>query len=281
MNARKRAALLKRHPEKFEGLRGRRWGIVEAGPRKKDGAPALLLCPGTLGRAGIFFQQIDALRREARVLAVTYPASDGIEDWVGDLRLMLERRGIDRVTILGSSLGGNLVQIFAAHYPELIDNAMPGNTLAAVSGINKRPPWSLNIDKTPIADIRGRMIAGQRAWLDNHPDHEGLISMLIEEINGGISARHLKALQKAPPLPGIDLPASCIAVVESADDLLITPDVRAGVRARFPRSTVYRFSHGGHFSYVVRPAEYIAMLRDRLGLNVEGSPWQGKRVKVA
>ena len=38
-------------------------------------------------------------------------------------------------------------------------------------------------------------------------------------------------------------------------------------------SVAYRYEWGGHFPYVVRPAEYTAMLEQAMGLEVTGPDW--------
>ena len=70
------AALL---PEERVTINGREWGTVAAG----DQGPSLVLLPGTLGRADIFWQQIEALKGRARILALSYPANGGVAEWAG------------------------------------------------------------------------------------------------------------------------------------------------------------------------------------------------------
>ena len=62
----------RRHRERAVRAGGQSWRVIETkGPR---GAPVLVMLPGTLGTAEIFWNQIAALKGRVRVVSVTYPA---------------------------------------------------------------------------------------------------------------------------------------------------------------------------------------------------------------
>ena len=123
-----RDAFLTRHPETRITLQGRDWGLIDTGGDRE----ALLFLPGTLGRADVFFRQIEALAPHRRVLAVSYPASGGVVEWAQSLGVLLDRLGIARVAVLGSSLGGYLAQYFAATQPARVSHLFAANTLDGV-----------------------------------------------------------------------------------------------------------------------------------------------------
>jgi pimeloyl-ACP methyl ester carboxylesterase len=225
----------KLHPEQRIAIGGREWGYVQAGDR----GPALLLIPGTLGRADIFWQQIEALKARARIVAVTYPRSGGVIEWASDLAELCGRLDLGRVTVLGSSLGGYVAQYFAATYPDLTEGLVAANTLHSVANVAARPPYSSDLDNAPIEELRTR----------------------------------LNALKRGPELPPLDLPRERIATIEAVDDPLIPPQMRDAVRARLNPSVAYRFEWGGHFPYVVRPDLYVSLLEEQLGLPATGDGW--------
>lgn len=269
--ARDRFAML--HPEQRTVIDGHEWGYVRVG----DHGPALLLIPGTLGRGDIFWQQIDALKDRARILAVTYPASGGIAEWAGDLAGLCGGLGLDRVTVLGSSLGGYLAQYFAATYPHLTERLIAANTLHSVADVASRPPYSSDLDKAPIEEIRAGFGRGLGLWRDNHPEQADLVELLMAEVGGRIPEPELRArlnaLKRGPELPPLALPRDRIATIEGGDDPLIPPQMREAVRARLEPSVAYAFEWGGHFPYVVRPELYLSLLEEQLGLPVTGESW--------
>lgn len=266
-----------RHPEQRILIGGREWGYVLAG----DTGPALLLIPGTLGRGDIFWQQIEALEGRARIVAVTYPKSGGVAEWASDLAELCGRIGLDRVTVLGSSLGGYLAQYFAAAYPRMIERLIAANTLHSVAGIAARPPYSSDLDNAPIEELRAGFGRGLGIWRDAHPEQAELVDLLMAEVGGRIPEPELRtrlnALKQGPELPPLSLPSERIATIESADDPLIPPPMRDAVRARLEPSVAYRFEWGGHFPYVARPDLYVSLLEEQLGLPVTRESWsQGK-----
>ncbi|MBJ6124997.1 alpha/beta fold hydrolase [Microvirga splendida] len=262
-----------RHSEQRMVVNGREWGYVEAG----RSGPALLLIPGTLGRGDIFWQQIEALEGRARIVAVTYPASGGIVEWAGDLADLCGRLGLERVTVLGSSLGGYLAQFFAAAYPHSAERLIAANTLHSVAGIAERPPYSSDLDHAPIGELRAGFGRGLGVWRDTHPEQAELVDLLLAEVGGRIPEpelrARLKALKQGPELPPLDLPRERIATIESADDPLIPPLMREAVRARLNPSVAYRFEWGGHFPYVARPELYTSLLEEQLGLSTTHESW--------
>ena len=261
------------HPEERVTVNGREWGVVEAG----DTGPVLLLIPGTLGRGDIFWRQIEALKDRARILAVTYPRTGGVVEWADDLASLCSARGVTRVAVLGSSLGGYQAQYLAAAHPELVERLIAANTLNSVSLIRDMPPYSSDLDNAPIGELRAGFHRGLGAWAETHPEQKDLVELLLQEADGRIPEPELRArlnaLKRGPELPPLALPREKIATIEGADDPLIPPPMRAAVRARLQPAVAYRFETGGHFPYVVRPGLYISLLEEQLGLTVTGEGW--------
>ena len=274
-----RDAFAAQFPERRIALNGRDWGYVEAGQ-----GPALVLIPGTLGRGDVFWQQIAALSDRLRVVAVTYPETGGIEDWADDLAALMDHLGLERVSLLGSSLGGYLAQYFAAAHPTRVDRLFAANTLHSVAGITDKMPYALDLDAAPIADLRAGFGQGLGQWAKAHPDQADLVELLMGEVNGRIPEAELrmrlKALKTAPGLPDLALPQDRMFTIEADDDPLIPPEMRAAVRARVQPDVAYRFTWGGHFPYVARPEAYTALLEQAMGLVVTGPDWGGETERV-
>ena len=260
------------HPEVRTDLNGREWGVVDVGS-----GPVLLLIPGTLGRGDIFWQQMLALKDRLRIIAVTYPESGGIAEWSGDLLALMDRLGVSKATVLGSSLGGYLAQYLTAAAPERVERLIGANTLCAVQGIDQRMPYALDLDNVPVKELRGGFAGGLGQWQKAHPEQADLVELLMGEVNGRIPEAELRARLKAtkfaPDLGPVSLPAERIITIEADDDPLIPPEMRAMVRAHLKPGIAYRFLSGGHFPYVARPAEYTALLEQAMGLEASGPDW--------
>ena len=269
-----RTAFGARHPETRRDLNGRDWGVIDTGGT----GPAMLFIPGTLGRADVFWNQMAALG-ECRVLSVSYPAAGGVDDWVEDLASLLDQCAIPSTAVLGSSLGGYVAQTLAARHPGRVSHLFAAHTLADATGIAQRPPYALDLETAPIDDLRAGFRAGLGAWKQAHPDQADLVDLLLADVAGRIPEPEIRArlaaLKHARPLPADARPPAQTTILDSADDPLIPPPLREGVRARFPLAQAFRFAWGGHFPYLARPATYTALLRARLGLAPLPAEWAG------
>jgi len=260
------------HPEQRIDLNGRDWGYLDVGE-----GPALVLIPGTLGRSDIFWQQIEALKGRLRIVATTYPETGGVPDWAGDITTLMDRLGIGKAVVLGSSLGGYLAQYIAGVTPERVEKLVAANTLDSVMGVKGRMPYALDLQAVPIDDLRGGFGGGLNQWRETHPDQAEVVDLLLMEVGGRIPEAELRnrlaALKFGPELPAPGLPAEKIVTIQADDDPLIPPEMRAAVRARLSPSVAYRFLSGGHFPYVARPGDYTALLEQVMGLESDGPDW--------
>lgn len=262
-----------RYAEERAIIDGREWGVVSAG----DSGPALVLLPGTLGRADIFWQQIDALKHRARILALSYPADGGVVEWAGDIATLMDRAGMATATVLGSSLGGFVAQYLAGVSADRVDGLVAANTLTSVAALGDIPPYKFDLDAEPVEKLRQGFTAGLQAAAAANPAIQPLVDLLLGEVEGRIPEAEmrsrLKALKHGPELPPVSLPRDRIVTIEAADDPLIPQPMRELVRERLKPCKAFHFKSGGHFPYVVRPRAYTAMLEERLGLEVTGDAW--------
>lgn len=268
-----RDAFLVDTPETRLVINGRDWGMIRVG----DNGPALVLIPGTLGRADVFWQQITALSGKARILALSYPATGGIEDWAKDIAGMIKDQGLEGAMVLGSSLGGYLAQYVTAKYPELVGGLVAANTLVSAQGIDQKPPYKFDVLNMPIAELRAGFEAGLKGWLDPANPYSDLAGLLLAEVAGRIPEPELRAriqaLKTAPGLLAQSLPKKVRYTIESDDDHLITPEMRQAVRDVVDPGRSFRFRAASHFPYVAQPKDYTALLEEVLGLAAADSRW--------
>jgi len=252
----------RQYPEQRILVNHRDWGVIEAGSH----GPALLLLPGTLGRADIFWHQIESLSGEARILALTYPETGDITDWCEDIATLMAAKSINSTTVLGSSLGGYIAQYFAATRPELVDNLIAANTLPAVDFLQSIPPYSADLDALPAEDLMLGFNQGLSQWMIDEPDRQDLVELLLAEVSGRIPAPELRArlnaLKRGPELPKQTLAKAHIFTVESDDDRLIPAPVREAVRASLNPIRCEIFKHGSHFPYLTNATRYSEMIRE-------------------
>jgi len=244
-------------------LWGLTWRLIETKPKAAN-APALLMLPGTLGSAEIFWRQIVALGDRLRVMSVTYPQIADIERLADGLAALLDRNGVSRASVVGSSLGGFLAQWFAARHPGRVDRLFIGSSLAdpKLLDLTGRTPAAL--ESLPATRHRDFILASVRSWPEPEPVFAALKAVLIESGTKLLSPRALKArvlaVQRSPAVPRLQIPDGRITVIDCADDPLIPRHVQDDVRRRYQGAKYVRLPVGGHYPYITRSEAYTAIL---------------------
>ena len=252
-------------------IRGRRWGVLESKAvqgKRNTGKPALLMLPGTLGNADIFWNQFTALGRELRMISVGYPLTDDLEAMVGDLVRLLDRYGIERTSVLGSSFGGFAAQTLAEAVPDRMETLFISNSLTDTSLTGPNFPTAEVLRMIPPRDLRAHMSPQIKAAKASIPTQEELKPLLLRELHEVLPPRgpklRLAALFGANRIPAPQIARKQVVVIDSTDDPLIAPPIRADVVKRYRGAERHRFDVGGHFPYITRHAEYTDILRRRL-----------------
>ncbi|MBI1774982.1 MAG: alpha/beta hydrolase [Proteobacteria bacterium] len=259
----KQETFRKRHRERRVEAGGLGWGVIQTKGRK--GGPTLILVPGTLGTADIFWNQMAALGQHVRIVSLTVPNARTITGLADALAKLMDKLGIAKASLLGSSLGGYLVQHFAARHPERIETLFVANTL--IDPTRLRGP--------SVAEAR-RMPAKQHLEINQArvrtmptPD-AGFKLMQKALLDAGLrlGAATLKMrvliVRGGPPVPKLSLPQSRIVTIDSKDDQILPQAELAAVRRRYPKARHVRLPMGGHFPYITRPEIYIELFRRHL-----------------
>ncbi|WP_370151840.1 alpha/beta fold hydrolase [Ferrovibrio sp.] len=256
-----------RYPARDVTADGLTWQAVEA-PAASEGVPCLLMLPGTLGTAEIWWNQIAALAGSVRMLAVTYPVIDDAERLVDGLVALCRQRGIARTSVIGSSLGGFLSQLFAARHSDLTETLFIGNSLSDPDIANVTGMDIATLEALPAEEHRKFILASVDSWPEATPAVSAMKQVLYDSGRRLLTAEALKArvltLRKARAIPKLAIPDSRVVVIDAEDDPLIPRAVQDDVVRRYPGGEHQRLPFGGHYPYVVDPEPYTAILRRRL-----------------
>ncbi len=261
----KLAAFRAKYPERTVAAGRLNWGVIEV--KGKKGQPTLVLIPGTLGVADIFWNQIVALKGKARIVAVTVPASVDIVKLADSLKALFDKLKIDKAHLLGSSLGGFLIQHFAARHPERIEKLYVANTLLDPKAKELKGPLPAEAKKmTPKQHLEKAYsnIAGMPT-----PDAGfKLLKTVLKDNADRLGGKWLKSrvlvVRDGPAVPKLKLPDSKIIVLDCADDPVVAAPVLEAVRKRYPKAERFHLESGGHFPYVTRPKDYIELFKKTL-----------------
>jgi pimeloyl-ACP methyl ester carboxylesterase len=151
------------------GLAYRTWG--------PPGGPPLVLLHALGENGGDWDNVAPAFGRHWRVYAPDL-RGHGRSDWPGDYSVELMRADIlafldalalDRVDLIGHSLGGMVAYLFAAEHPERLDQLILEDVAAPLprkAGVPARPDGQLPFDWEMVLAIRRQIDDPDPAWLD-------------------------------------------------------------------------------------------------------------------
>lgn len=262
-------AFRKKYPLQQIKVGGLTWGVIEAKPKKK-GAPALLMLPGTLGTAEIWWNQIAALAGRVHIVSVTYPVITEIERLADGLAKLQDHLGIAKASVVGSSLGGFLTQWYAARHPDKVDSIIIGNSLSDPNLLNPTGRPREGLADLPGTVHRGFILDSVRSWPETSPEIKTLKDVLLHSGEKLLTPKALKArvlaVQQATVVPKLSLAPDRIVVVDCADDPLIPRKVQDDVVKRYKKGRHVRLPTGQHYPYVVNPPAYTQLLAETLGV---------------
>ena len=226
------AEFRRRHRPRAVRAAGQTWRVIET--KAARGAPALVMLPGTLGTAEIFWNQIAARKGRVRIVSVTYPAVGDILKLADGLAAVFDRLGIEKASVLGSSLGGYLGQWFAARYPARVEALFIGNSLTDPAKVNPAKMPVAALRRAPAAMHRAIVLGSIETWSEPEPVFLRLKEILRESGRKLISGENLKARVLATATgkdaPRPVLPQARTVIIECADDPLMPRAAQKAMR---------------------------------------------------
>ena len=243
-------------PERRGTFAGLQWRWFEQG----TGADALVLLPGAVGGADIFFVVFNRVAADTRVLAVDLPdTADGGAALAG-FDALLDSRGVQRATLLGASFSGLFVQVFARRFPARTRALLLSHTGLADPGRASRERRSAAIAaRIPAALMRGMLRLVVTLLLRRTPEkrlwrrlYAAALDSLTKE---SMIAQYLLAasLEEAA---GAGVWTGPVLIIHSSDDVVAKPSEQARLREAFPRAEWREFPGAGHSAYSMTPTEY-------------------------
>jgi pimeloyl-ACP methyl ester carboxylesterase len=200
------------------------WEVSDSGSDDhRDGVPLLFL-PGIAGGADVFHHQMEAFRGRARVIAVSYPADLTTTVFCSGLVRILGQLGVEKISLIGTSLGGYLAAWFALCHPQRVDQLVLVNAFIEPGRL---PALSV----VPV-------------------DH----LMQVEP------RRHRMLSRCDRPIPQVRL----AAMIDCEDDHVVGAAERLRLRHSYPHARVYSLSSGGHMPFLTSPQIFNRILEDEL-----------------
>jgi len=254
------------HPVRTLELRGVEWEYLALG----DGPETILFLHGMTGAYDIWWRQMEALQEEYRVISVTYPAADSLDEMERAVMAILEAEAVEQFYVVGSSLGGYFAQYLVTHHPQDIQGAVFANTF---------PPNDIIAEKNKTI---GMLLPYLPEWLvmnvlsgsiekSVYPasGYSELVRAFgLEQTHGRMSKAQVLARYRcvvepfeAPVMVALGIP---VMIIEADNDPLVEKTLREQLKATYPTAEVVTLSNG-HFPYLSMPDAYMSYLKSFFG----------------
>lgn len=253
-------------PLSFIIVDGIRWEYYSGG----QGKQTVLFIHGMAGAYDIWLNQILEFEKDYKILTFTLPKQiASLEKTSNGIRAILDKENINKVMVVGTSMGGYLAQYLVQTVPERIEKAVFGNTFPPnrlLVKVNKAKRkylpllpeiiiWNFvqkemeqkllpagNNDKVLMSFLHG--LPFNKKQFFNRYD------IVVEWFEAASETPALKAIPKL--------------IIESDNDPLIPILLRAKLRNTYPEAQVYTFHLEGHFPYLNAMKGYNEVLREFL-----------------
>ena len=271
-------------PGRLIDIDGYRVHYVEEGA-----GPAIVLVHGFGGQTANFSELMPQLTEDHRVIAVDLKgfgysernarAGLSASDQVTMLRRLLDHLGVDRAVFVGHSMGGGIVQRFAATYPAAVDALV---LIASVSG-EERLPRHLppNVLLRPLLPLVAGFIAARfadggfydRSIVTPEMREEYVRPARIKGFLDGMIAM-VRDGRRDPPIDwgAITMP---VLLLYGAEDRVVPVSVAERIRRRTPQARLVVIERAAHLLIDERPREcadaIASFLRDAVPASAASS----------
>jgi pimeloyl-ACP methyl ester carboxylesterase len=237
--------------------------------------PAIIFVHGFGGSTYNFRDQLAALSSESRVVAVDlkgfgYSERDphtglAATDQVRMLRSFVEALRIDHAVFVGHSMGGGIVQRYAATYPETVDAVVLAASIRAGQRVQARLPRFI---ARPIASLIARYVAPRTfrlayapgASIDDTVREQSLRPLRVKgTIDGLLAMADDRSGDDAVDLARLRQP---VLLLWGDQDRIVPLRTAERIRRDLPQARLVVVHGAGHMLFEERPRDCNAAIRD-------------------
>src|SRR5438876_2716042 len=252
-----------RPPGRIVDVEGIPIHIVERG----SGPNAAVLIHGFLGHTYSFRYLIPELAKDQRAVAVDLKGSGysgrpnkgdySLSEQARVVMRLMDKLGIDRASVVGHSLGGEVAMRIAANRPERVDKLV---LAASVSG-DRIPSLPVTPLIKPVLWLIGRLF-GRRIFRRQFYDPRKATKEVLEayrrplRIKGSGDAvyRTLRDMRREKAVDSSRI-AAPVLIVWASHERILPRSVPSPLRQRFPRAKVVAIERAGHLLLEEQPEQ--------------------------
>jgi pimeloyl-ACP methyl ester carboxylesterase len=228
--------------------------------------PAVIFAHGSGGTHMSWWQQVPVLSKQYRCVTIDHrgfgyskdqATRPGRQNFVSDLEGLLDRLKVERVSLVGQSMGGLTVLGFASKHPERVSALIMSDTTGGYT--------NPEIEKLRAANKNPRS-----AFAPGYGEREPAMAFLYREISS-LTMDEAPAAGAAtpPPAPSTDIKPLIAKKIPTLfivgeQDQLIPPAAIEAMHKEMPGSELVKVPGAGHSVYFEKPAEYNRLVSEFL-----------------
>jgi maspardin len=237
-------------------------------PGQGPQATTILMLPGIQGGGDVFFETALRLGAALPLLTVDAPDLDDVSAMTAATAAFLDTLGLQRVHILGASLGGYLAQAFALAHPERVDQLLIANGFHDPRPFQSKLPSLATFAAMDVDTLVRKNLA---PLLEAPADDPGAASLqaVVAALVGPVQSlsnykSRLLLLMGAGQLERPPIPDSRVMVIDDDRDPMVPAEMRNALRSRYANAERHAVTGGGHMPAIQRPAEFAELVGRRL-----------------
>ncbi|MBT3187694.1 MAG: alpha/beta hydrolase [Anaerolineae bacterium] len=250
------------HPVQKLDVNGVTWDYIAMG----EGEETILFLHGMTGAYDIWWNQLNALEADYRLISVTYPAVNTLAEIDAGLLAILDEESVDKFNLIGSSLGGYFAQYLLTRHPERIQHAVFANTFPPndiIAEKNKSIGAALPyLPKWLIMDVlKGSIVENVYPASGNS---EIVLAYMMEQLGGRMTKAQevgrFRCVVEPFDIADTDALGVPVLIIEADNDPLVELALREQLKDAYLSAPVETLHNVGHFSYM-HEEEYTEILK--------------------
>ncbi|KYQ91775.1 alpha/beta hydrolase fold-1 domain-containing protein [Tieghemostelium lacteum] len=250
------------------------WKYYDFGP-KKDTIPLVFISPGT---AEIFYKQFVSLCPKGyRFISVQFSPYDSLLGWCKGFERFLDRLGLEKIHLFGTSLGGYLAQCFYQTRPSRVISMILNNTFCDTQYYHDNSSCAAMFSILPEFMLK-------KIILSNFPSGK-LDKEMCDTVD--FMVYQIESLQQQELASRLTLNCSIgllnpsgglmenITIIDSLDTVSVPEKLREECYKYYPNAKIALIKEGGDFVYISRSDEvniHIQVHLRNFGLDPVNNP---------
>jgi pimeloyl-ACP methyl ester carboxylesterase len=185
------------------------------------------------------------------------------EDMVEDLLRYIESKNLNRVTILGHSMGGKTGMLFAVEHPDLVNKLIVADIAPRFYPLHHQHILeALNAVDFEKVTLRNDIEEIFKKHISEMGVRQFLLKNVYRNSEGKLSYRfNLEALEAQIDEVGVALPSRSVfegpvLFLKGENSGYIGPDDEGLIHAHFPTSEIISISNSGHWLHAENPVDF-------------------------